>query len=107
YLPLTLFALTAVPWPAQIENLIVGELTERLLAFSVPLSRTIGLDLELSGASLVTDGRIIQIDEGCSGIRSFQSLLMAGLFVGEFMMLRWGWRALLLLLATIFGFIAN
>jgi exosortase len=107
YLPLTLFALTAVPWPAQIETLIVGEMTDQLLAFSAPLSRALGLDVVLSGSALISDGRVIEIDEGCSGIRSFQSLLMAGLFVGEFMGLRWGWRALLVLLATIFGFVTN
>jgi exosortase len=107
YLPLTLFALTASPWPAQIETLIVGELTDQLLASSAPLSRAIGLDVELSGSALISAGRVIEIDEGCSGIRSFQSLLMAGLFVGEFMMLRWRWRALLVVLATIFGFVTN
>lgn len=107
-LPLTLFALTAVPWPAGIETRIIGEMTDRLLAVSVPISRfLLGVPVEMSGSALIAEGRVIQIDEGCSGIRSFQSLLMAGLFVGEFMMLRWGARAFLIGAAIVFGFVLN
>jgi exosortase/archaeosortase family protein len=38
---------------------------------------------------------VVGIDEACSGIRSFQTSLMTGLFFGEFYRLRWGWRCLL------------
>lgn len=107
YLPLLLFAMTAVPWPAQTENYLIGEMTERLLAISAPLSRLIGIPVELSGSALIANGQVIQIDEGCSGIRSFQSLLMAGLFVGEFMMLRNRFRIILLVLSILFGFVTN
>lgn len=107
FLPLALFTMTAVPWPAQVENLIIGEMTDRLLEVSAPLSRLIGIPVELSGSALVANGRVIEIDEGCSGIRSFQSLIMAGLFVGEFMALRNGFRIALLVLAMIFGFLTN
>lgn len=107
YLPLLLFAMTAVPWPAQTENYLIGEMTARLLEISAPLSRLIGIPVELSGSALIANGRVIQIDEGCSGIRSFQSLLMAGLFVGEFMMLRNRFRIVLLVLAIVFGFVTN
>ena len=107
YLPVLLFALTAVPWPAKAENMIIGELTDQLLACSAPLSRLLGSPVELSGSALVADGKVVNIDEGCSGIRSFQSLLMAGLFVGEFMMLRWRWRLTVLFLALATGFVTN
>jgi len=107
YLPLLLFAMTAVPWPAQTENYLIGEMTARLLEISAPLSRLIGIPVEFSGSALIANGRVIQIDEGCSGIRSFQSLLMAGLFVGEFMMLRNRFRIVLLVLAIVFGFVTN
>lgn len=107
YLPLILFAATACPWPAGVENRIVGELTDALLSVSAPLSRAIGIPVELSGSALISEGRVVEIDEGCSGIRSFQSLLMAGLFVGEFLLLKWKGRILLVLLAMIVGFGAN
>ncbi|MDF2376061.1 MAG: exosortase/archaeosortase family protein [Verrucomicrobiales bacterium] len=107
FLPLVLFAMTAVPWPTQVENSLIGELTERLLAVSAPLSRLIGIPVELSGSALIADGRVIQIDEGCSGIRSFQSLIMAGLFVGEFVFLRNWFRVALVVIAMISGFLTN
>jgi len=107
FFPVVLFALTAVPWPARIENLLIGELTEMLLAVSAPLARLVGIPVELSGSALVAHGRVIQIDEGCSGIRSFQSLIMAGLFVGEFLLLRPWLRVLLLGVAIAFGFLTN
>ncbi len=107
YLPLLLFAATACPWPAGVENRIVGELTDALLAVSAPLSRMVGIPVELSGSALISEGRVISIDEGCSGIRSFQSLIMAGLFVGEFLLLKWRWRAFLLALAVVVGFGTN
>lgn len=107
FLPLVIFAMTAVPWPAQVENRLIGEMTERLLAVSAPLSRLIGIPVELSGSALLAHGRVIEIDEGCSGIRSFQSLIMAGLFVGEFMFLRNWFRFALVVFAMIFGFLTN
>ena len=107
FLPVTLFAMTAVPWPAQAENFLVGEMTETLLAISAPISRMVGIPVELSGSALIANGVVIQIDEGCSGIRSFQSLLMAGFFVGEFMMLSVRARVLIVLLGIVYGFVTN
>jgi len=107
YLPVVLFGLTAVPWPAQIENLLIEELTERLLGVAAPLARLVGIPAGLSGSALLAEGRLIQIDEGCSGIRSFQSLIMAGFFFGEFLLLRPVLRVILLVFAILVGFATN
>jgi len=93
FLPVTILALTAVPLPPMIENALIRRLTELVLAYSVPVARALGMPVEMAGTALTAQGRVLQIDDGCSGIRSFQSLLMISVFFGEFFRLAW-WKRL-------------
>src|SRR2546423_377825 len=50
---------------------------------------------------------VVGIDEACSGIRSFQSTLMAALFLGELYLLKWHRRLLLLVGGVALSFCLN
>ncbi len=100
FLPVTLFALVAVPLPWQLEQ----ELVRRLTGVVVDLTREAfllaGRPVEVLGERLTLDGEVVEVTDGCSGIRSLQSLGMAALFFGELLMLRIGGRLGLLAVAA-------
>jgi exosortase/archaeosortase family protein len=52
-------------------------------------------------------GQVCEVTEGCSGIRSIQSLVMAALFFGELLWLRWPGRVLLVLVALAAAVVCN
>jgi exosortase/archaeosortase family protein len=47
----------------------------------------LGLPLESSGETIFANGIPLQVSDGCSGIRSFQSGIFAGFVLGEFLRL--------------------
>lgn len=103
----TCFILIAVKWPYRIERgmtmglmSVVTSLTVELLGwFDIPAMQHGNL-IELSTGT-------VGVDEACSGIRSFQSSLMAGLLMGELYRMRLGWRAVLVIAGLIIGFCLN
>ena len=101
FLPVTLLALTAVPLPPVIEGEIIHRLTQAVLAYSVPVANLLGIPVKMAGTALTAHGQLLQIDDGCSGIRSFQSLLMISIFFGEFFTLKLPQR--FLMVASGFG----
>jgi len=107
FLPVTLLALTAVPLPPMLEGALIHRLTEAVLAYSVPISRFMGIPVEMEGTALAAGGRILQIDDGCSGIRSFQSLLMISVFFGEFFFLGWLQRIGMVVTGFLSAFVFN
>jgi len=42
---------------------------------------------KLSGSALMMGDEVLEVNEGCTGIRSFQTSLMLSLFLGEFLFL--------------------
>jgi exosortase len=83
------FILIAVPWPSAIETPLIQELMNKVAALTVEL-------LNWSGYSALQRGNIIElssgsvgVDEACSGVRSLQSTLMAGVFLGGLYDLSW------------------
>ena len=86
--PVSLFALTAVPLPTALESRLVGRLTDGVIEVSSLCFNLAGRPVEVLGDRLVSLGEVVEVTEGCSGIRSFQSFVMAGLFFGELMRLR-------------------
>lgn len=104
---ITVLCLTAVPMPGNWEMALIQEATRKLMAVSSPACHLIGLPVELSGSALSLNGEILQIDEGCSGIRSFQSLLMVAVFAGEFFSTRWLMRVGLIALGIAYAFLFN
>ena len=107
FLPVTIFALTAVPLPFQLETAFIQNATNVLMAISEPICLGQGFPVELSGSALIMKGEVLEINEGCSGIRTFQSTIMLGLFLGEFFLLHWTLRVLTLLLGIVLAFLVN
>jgi exosortase len=107
FLPVTILALTAVPLPPFAEGALIQRLTAAVLTYSVPFAHLLGLPVEMAGNALTAEGRILRIDDGCSGIRSFQSLLMISIFFGEFFLLSWPKRLGMLATGFAAGFVFN
>ena len=102
-----LFLLTAVPWPFGLEWYLVQGLMRGVASVTVEV-------LSLCNIAAIDHGNLIEVrsgllgvDEACSGIRSLQATLMAGLFLGEFYWLRPGKRALLVAVGLALSFICN
>lgn len=101
------FTLVAVPWPSAPEKWLTLELS----MLAARLSSTL---LTLGGIPALCVGNIIElstgtlgVNEACSGIRSFQSSIMAGLFLGELYMLRIPARFVLCLVGLVFAYALN
>ena len=101
------FALSAVPWPHLLEMgsteilmwRTAGVTTEALCSFGIPAVRT--------GNLVQIEPGVIDIDEGCSGIRSLQAMVMLTFFLGELFRLRPAARAALMLLGLGGTLLAN
>lgn len=106
-LPVTLFTLSSVPIPYQAEQWLIGNLTSIVARFTHELLILQGYPVDLRGITLFHGTQIVEVSEGCSGIRSFQSLLMVALFFGELLLLPWFSRLLLVANAAIFAFGVN
>jgi exosortase len=102
-----LLVLFAVPWFTFIENPLTHGMMRLVTAVTVEC-------LNLAGIPALSHGNLIQlsnawvgVEEACSGVRSFQSTLMAAYFFGVFF--RWtpGLRALLILAGCAVSFALN
>lgn len=91
-LPVTVFALSAVPYPWQLEQAMIRRLTGAVIAIAGELFNLAGRPVEVRGETLESMGTVVEVTDGCSGIRSLQNLVMAALFFGELFRLAWGWR---------------
>jgi exosortase len=86
--PVTIFALTAIPYPYNFEQALIAHLTDGVVRASAALFNVLGRPVAMVGTKLASLGTEVEVTDGCSGIRSLQSLLMAGLFFGELFFLR-------------------
>jgi exosortase len=83
-----LFFLTAVPWPTFIESTVVKALTQFVTFGTSEALEMMGIPCLVQGNVVEVAAGRIGIEEGCSGIRSFQSALMVSLFFGQVYELR-------------------
>jgi exosortase len=86
-LPVTIFALSAVPYPWQFEQQLIRSLTGTVAGITREVFLLTGQPVELLGERLVLGTDAVDVTDGCSGIRSFQSLIMGALFFGELLLL--------------------
>lgn len=107
FLPVLLFAMTAVPLPAVLEQVLVQNFTAGVVAAAAECLRWLGHPIEVHGDLLVSIGSRVEVTAGCSGIRSFQSMFIAGLFFGELYRLRPVGRLGLLLAAVGLAYVTN
>lgn len=94
--PILVFACSAIPLPSVVEAKLVHGLTHSVVTTSTVVLGWLGHAAESVGDQIASRGEVVRVTEGCSGIRSAQSFLMASLFFGEWMQLRTGPRVLLL-----------
>lgn len=87
-----LFALVAIPWPTGPERWLTQSLSllaAQIASWILPL---MGIAAMCHGTTIDVGTETLGVDDACSGIRSFQSSIMAALFLGELYALRWGLR---------------
>jgi exosortase len=102
-----LFFVVAVPWPVQLEQLVVQSLMRADTAITIQI-------LNLIGTLAVQHGNVIElstgqvgIDDACTGVRSLQATFMIALFLGEFYRMRLWRRVLLVVAGAAIAFICN
>jgi len=89
------FILVAVQWPYRIEHGLTQGLMRVVAGVTVELLGWLNIPAFQHGNLIELSTGVVGIDEACSGIRSFQSTLMAALFLGELYRLRTPIRLLL------------
>jgi exosortase len=91
----------------SLERILVETLTHRVLEASSWIFALLGRPVTVLGANLEMGGQVVEVSEGCSGIRSTQSLLMASLCIGEWLMLRTGSRFALVGVGFLAAWVTN
>lgn len=101
------FILVAVVWPYRIEKGLTQGLMRVVASLTVELLGWMNIPALQHGNLIELSTGTVGVDEACSGIRSFQSSLMAGLLMGELYRMRLHWRAVLVISGLVIGFCLN
>jgi exosortase len=101
------FALVSVPWPSGPEKWLTLELSMLAARVSTAVLTLGGIAAVCVGNTIEVSTGTLGVDEACSGIRSFQSSIMAGLFLGELYMLRLAPRIILCLAGLVVAYGLN
>lgn len=96
YWGVAVVVLLVVPMPMRLEFSLIRWLTEGVMEFALFVNRMMGLPLMSQGETIFANGIPLQVSDGCSGIRSFQSGIFAGFVLGEFLRLPFFSRLILL-----------
>ena len=90
------FFLLAVPWPSMIEIPLIQGLMRMVAQVSVEVINIMGIHAVQMGNLIQLPKGLVGVEEACSGVRSFQSALMAGYFFGEWFRFKVSFRVLLI-----------
>ncbi len=101
------FVLTAIPWPGFVERPVIDLLTELIAGFVTSSLQGMGIPAVLEGIVISIGSARVEVAEACSGIRSFQLLLVSGLFLGDYGRFGLGKRVLLFVGGLLAAFIQN
>jgi exosortase len=101
------FILVAVQWPYRIEHGLTQGLMRVVANLTVEVLGWFNIPAFQRGNLIEVSTGVVGIDEACSGIRSFQSTLMAALFLGELYVLNWPRRLGLLFGGVLLAFCFN
>ncbi len=107
FLWITLLLLSALPWPSVIEGAIVHTLTRNVVTVVSEIFQIMGKPVEVMGDRLQLHRLTVEVTDGCSGVRSFQSFVMATWFFAELQRLRSARTAVLLACACGVAFVVN
>jgi exosortase len=83
FAPPLAFALIAVPWPMELEQMVIQGLMRFVAGLTVDMADWLNIPAIQDGNLVKIGVGIVGIDEACSGVRSLQSALMLSLFLGE------------------------
>lgn len=103
----TLLLVSALPWPSRVEAMLVHSLTARVVEAVGELFLLQGVPVVVMGDLLVLHETTVEVTDGCSGVRSFQSFVMATWFFAGLMRLSWGRALVLLVAACVAAFVLN
>ena len=101
------FFFVALPWPTVVERPVVGALTNAVSWCAAELLALLGIPALVHGHLIEVRSGFLEIEEACSGIRSFQASLVLGLFFGELFQLKKPRRFILVLAGVLFALFLN
>ncbi|MCI0539090.1 MAG: exosortase/archaeosortase family protein [Verrucomicrobiales bacterium] len=101
------FSLIAVPWPMVLEAKVVQGLMQIVATITVELVGTFHIPAVQHGNLIEINSGMVGVDEACSGVRSLQTTIFVGLFLGELYELCLKRRLILLGLGTLVALGAN
>jgi exosortase len=101
------FLLLAVPWPSGPEEAIVQTLMHDVAGVAADLMNLLAIPAHQQGNLILVRDQVVGVNEACSGIRSLQTMLMAGFLLGELSRLTWQRRLALLGGGLVVAIIAN
>ena len=102
-----LFFLVAVPWPTQVEQLIIQGLMRADTAINVEILNAINVPAVQMGNVIEIGTGFVGIDEACTGVRSLQATFMVSLFLGELYDFSVGRRFFLVVAGAVVAFVCN
>ncbi|MCX6874251.1 MAG: exosortase/archaeosortase family protein [Verrucomicrobia bacterium] len=104
---ITLLWLSALPWPSAVETRLVHTLTQGVVTAVAEVFQMFGRPVEVLGDRLRLQDLTVEVTDGCSGVRSFQSFVMATWFFAELQRLRAARALTLLACACVVAFVVN
>jgi exosortase/archaeosortase family protein len=104
---ITLLAFSAIPWPSVMEQRIVENLTSGVMHAVAEWFQISGRPVEIVGDRLRLHELTVEVTDGCSGVRSFQSFVMATWFFAELQRMRTSRVMILLACACGAAFVVN
>ena len=107
FLCITLLWMSALPWPSVVESGIVHHLTKWVVVAVAEVFQLLGKPVEVLGDRLQLHQTTVEVTDGCSGVRSFQSFVMATWFFAELQRLSATRTLILLACACGTAFVVN
>ena len=101
------FVLVSVPWPTNIENVVIQGLMRLDTSINVHLLNVLGIPALQLGNVIEIGTGLVGIDEACTGVRSLQATLMVSLFLGELYDFSTARRILLIVAGAVLAFVCN
>lgn len=101
------FLLIALPLPSVVQSLVVSNLQGFVAAMDEELLNLVGIPAQRTGAIISLANGQVGVDDACSGFRSLQSSIMAGMFIGFLLFKSWGWRITLVIVAILLAVLGN
>lgn len=102
-----LVLLALIPMPSVLVNALVYELQLATSTISVGILNAVGLEAVQAADQFAVGGRVFQVIESCSGIRSIQTLLLTAILMQEIFYRSRRQSMLLVMMAPLLGFAIN